>query len=72
MTFQLQYVQWSTEGEKHDQNSTWNASLRTLLEDEDFGQALSHDNNWMTDDIEGHSHREQIQKMIKPIKFIVI
>jgi Domain of Unknown Function with PDB structure (DUF3858)/Transglutaminase-like superfamily len=49
MTFQLQYVQWSTEGEKHDQNSTWNARSRTLLADEDFGQALSNDNNWMTD-----------------------
>ncbi len=49
MTFQLQYVQWSKEGEKHDQNSTWNARSRTLLADADFGQALSNDNNWMTD-----------------------
>ncbi len=49
MTFQLQYIQWSKESEKHDQNSTWNAISRSLLANENFGQALNNDNNWMTD-----------------------
>jgi len=49
MTFQLKYIQWSTQGEMHDQNSTWNARAKTLMENANFGQALSNDNNWMTD-----------------------
>lgn len=49
MTFQLQYVQWNKESPRHEQNSTWTARSRTLLEDEDFGKALGNDNNWMND-----------------------
>jgi Domain of Unknown Function with PDB structure (DUF3858)/Transglutaminase-like superfamily len=49
MTFQLQYIQWSNESPRHEQNSTWTARSKTLLEDADFGQALGNDNNWMND-----------------------
>lgn len=49
MTFQLQYIQWNNESPRHEQNSTWTARSRTLLQDEDFGKALSDDNNWLTD-----------------------
>ncbi len=51
VTFQLKYVQWDQDSPIHDQNSTWSASSKSLLEGENFGQALNHDNNWMSDDL---------------------
>jgi Domain of Unknown Function with PDB structure (DUF3858)/Transglutaminase-like superfamily len=53
VTFQLKYIQWSSDGPQHDQSSTWNASSKDLLEAEDFGQALNHENNWMSDELKG-------------------
>ncbi|HEY4936206.1 MAG TPA: DUF3858 domain-containing protein, partial [Puia sp.] len=53
VTFQLSFIQWDKTSPMHYQNSTWNTSSKTLLEDEDFGLALSHDNNWMSDELKG-------------------
>lgn len=47
--FQLSYVQWNKESERHEQASTWNMLSKTLMEDEDFGLALNRENGWMAD-----------------------
>jgi Domain of Unknown Function with PDB structure (DUF3857)/Transglutaminase-like superfamily len=51
VTFQLSYIQWDASTPPHYQNSTWNTCSKSLMEDEEFGQALTHDNNWMSDEL---------------------
>ncbi len=53
VTFQLSYIQWDKSSEPHYQNSTWNTCSKSLMEDEEFGLALNHDNNWMSDELKG-------------------
>ncbi len=51
VSFQLSYFQWKTAswtGERQDNMATWDGTAKTLLQDEDFGLALDHVNNWMT------------------------
>ncbi len=53
ITFQLSYVQWTKESERHEQSSTWNLLSKDLLEYENFGMALNHENGWMTEELQG-------------------
>jgi hypothetical protein len=53
VTFQLNYFQWNSQSERHDYMSTWNNRSKALMEDEDFGKALSRENNWMSDELKG-------------------
>lgn len=66
--FQLKYIQWSEQSERHEQMSTWNTSAKRLLESEDFGLALNHDNGWMADDLNqilrgSNSNEEKTRKI---------
>lgn len=49
--FQLSYVQWNKESERHEVSSTWNLVSKNLLDDEDFGRALNRENGWMGDEL---------------------
>ena len=49
--FQLKFVQWSEQSQRHEQSSTWNTRAKTMMESEDFGLALNHDNGWMAEDL---------------------
>jgi hypothetical protein len=51
VSFQLNYFQWTNESERHNHMETWTATSKTLLEDENFGQALTRENNWMSDEL---------------------
>jgi hypothetical protein len=51
VAFQLNFFQWSPESERHDHLNTWSTTSKTLLEDEEFGLALNHENTWMSDDL---------------------
>ena len=51
VTFQLNYFQWSADNERHDYMDTWYKTAKTLMNDEDFGLTLSHENNWMSDEL---------------------
>ncbi len=65
--FQLSYIQWSKESERHEQSSTWNLLSKDLLEYEDFGIALNRENGWMTDELQGilqHSESDE-EKVFK-------
>ncbi|HCL83351.1 MAG TPA: hypothetical protein DIC22_05210, partial [Chitinophagaceae bacterium] len=53
VAFQLNYFQWSKESDRHDHLNTWSATSKTLMEDENFGLALNHENMWMTDVLNG-------------------
>jgi hypothetical protein len=68
ITFQLSYVQWSNASERHEQASTWNLVSKELLEDEDFGLALTRENGWMSDELkaivqQSQSEEEKINKI---------
>ena len=68
ITFQLSYVQWTKESERHEQSSTWNLLSKDLLEYENFGVALSHENGWMADELQGilqqsGSDEDKVQKI---------
>jgi hypothetical protein len=51
VSFQLKYIQWNEESDRHEQMSTWNQTAKELLEDEQFGIALDHENNWMSGEL---------------------
>jgi hypothetical protein len=62
ITFQLSYVQWGDQDEKHEVESTWNLLSKDMLEDEDFGIALNRENGWMSDELQGilqHSRSDE-------------
>ena len=72
MIFQLSYVQWSKESERHEQSSTWNLLSKNMMEYEDFGLALSRENGWMSDELQGivqHSLSDE-EKTIKIYNYI--
>jgi hypothetical protein len=52
VAFQLKYVQWNNE-DKHEEMIDWNSAARELMDREDFGHALNHENNWMSDELKG-------------------
>jgi hypothetical protein len=71
VSFQLNYFQWEVNGtsdERHDYLENWHSTARTLLQDEDFGLALNHVNNWMGDELkdrlQGANSNEQKTKII--------
>jgi hypothetical protein len=51
VSFQLHYIQWTANSERHDNMGTWFIASDKLLKDEDFGLALDKDNNWMNADL---------------------
>jgi hypothetical protein len=53
VSFQLHYIQWTENSERHDFLSTWFVASDKLLNDEDFGLALDKDNRWMADELKG-------------------
>jgi Domain of Unknown Function with PDB structure (DUF3858)/Transglutaminase-like superfamily len=53
ITFQLSYVQWTKEDQRHEWQSTWNLLSKDLLEAENFGIALNRENGWMSDELQG-------------------
>jgi hypothetical protein len=56
VSFQLNYFQWQTmsyTGDRDDYLENWSSISKTLLQDENFGQSLSHVNTWMTNELKG-------------------
>ena len=51
ISFQLEYIQWSKESEKHFQRSTWNLLCKDLMTDEDFGASVNNDPGWLTEEV---------------------
>jgi hypothetical protein len=51
VSFQLDYFQWNDENERHDYMPTWTSSAQYLLNHENFGMPLNHENGWMSDDL---------------------
>jgi hypothetical protein len=51
ISFQLDYIQWNKESEKHFQKSTWNLLSKDLMADEDFGASVNNDPDWLTDEV---------------------
>ncbi len=51
VSFQLDYFQWNDENERHDYMPTWTSSAQHLLQDENFGMPLNHENGWMSDEL---------------------
>ncbi len=49
--FQLHYVQYSENSERHDYMGSWFIATDKLLKDEQFGKALDADNNWMGEEL---------------------
>jgi Domain of Unknown Function with PDB structure (DUF3858)/Transglutaminase-like superfamily len=53
VSFQLNFFQWTASSEKEDYMPDWKTTSRHLLEKENFGMALTHENNWMSDELKG-------------------
>ena len=73
ISFQLNYFQWTNNSERHDHMATWTATAKTLLESEDFGQALTRENNWMSDELKNvidgsNSDEEKTNKIFKYVR----
>ena len=51
ISFQLDYIQWNKDTEKHYQKSTWNLLSKDLMSDEDFGASVNSDPGWLTDEV---------------------
>jgi Domain of Unknown Function with PDB structure (DUF3858)/Transglutaminase-like superfamily len=49
VSFQLEYMQLSSESEKFYKMSTWTTCSKGLMEEDDFGHPLEEDNYWMSD-----------------------
>ena len=67
-SFQLNFFQWTGQAEKHDYMTTWESRSKALLEDEEFGLALNHENNWMSEELTGitadsHSDKEKAYRI---------
>jgi hypothetical protein len=65
VSFQLNYFQWSEQSTREDHMTTWSNASKTLLEREDFGGVLSHDNFWMDNEVRGviqgyHSDEQKV------------
>jgi hypothetical protein len=71
VSFQLNYFQWKSmysTDTKQDYLESWSSISKTLLQDENFGQSLSHVNTWMTDELksvvqEASSDEEKAQRI---------
>ncbi len=73
VSFQLNYFQWTNNSERHDHMETWTATSKTLLEDENFGQALARENNWMSDELKdvisgSNSEEEKTHKIFNYVR----
>ena len=51
VVFQLNYIQWNAETEKHEFMTTWETRSKRLLEEDEFGIALNYENSWMSDEL---------------------
>jgi len=49
--FQLSYVQWGPDSQKHFKMSNWTMLSQNLMEDANFGAVLKEDNGWIEDDL---------------------
>ncbi|MDP4214158.1 MAG: DUF3858 domain-containing protein [Bacteroidota bacterium] len=68
LSFQLHYLQWTQESERHDYLTDWFKASEKLMNDEDFGMKLNHDNAWMSSDVKINtddckSDEEKIKKI---------
>ncbi len=68
VSFQLHYIQWTETSERHNQFTTWFVAAEKLLQDDNFGIKLSHDNVWLSDDVKANtegckSEEEKIRKI---------
>ncbi len=68
VSFQLHYIQWSQTSERHNQFVTWFVAAEKLLQDDNFGIKLSHDNAWLSTDIQANTEgcktdEEKIKKI---------
>jgi Domain of Unknown Function with PDB structure (DUF3858)/Transglutaminase-like superfamily len=73
VAFQLNYFQWNNESDRHDHMTTWPTRSKGLLEEEEFGQALNHENNWMSDEMNGivegsNSDEEKVRRIYSYIR----
>ncbi len=71
VSFQLNYFQWKTmdwTGDRHDYLENWSSASKNLLEQEGFGQSLSHVNVWMNDELknvtQGAGSQEEIARRV--------
>ena len=55
VSFQLNYFQWSEESEREDHMTDWATTSKSLMEREDFGQAITSENFWMSDKVKDAS-----------------
>jgi hypothetical protein len=49
VSFQLNYFQWTEQSERRDHMTDWAVTSKTLMEEEDFGQAIARENFWISD-----------------------
>lgn len=73
VSFQLNYFQWTNNSERHNHLETWTSTSKTLLEDENFGLALTRENNWMSDELKSvisatNSDEEKTYKIFNYIR----
>ena len=73
VSFQLNYFQWSNESEKQEFMSDWKATSKSLLERDDFGVAITRENSWMSDELNGvlkdaHSEDEKTYSIFNYIR----
>jgi hypothetical protein len=71
--FQLHYIQYTDQSERHDYMGNWTMASEKLLKDEYFGAALDNDNHWMTSElstitIASDNNREKIRKIYEFVR----
>jgi Domain of Unknown Function with PDB structure (DUF3858) len=67
VSFQLNYFQWtsmSDAGNRHDFLESWSSLAKDLLQDENFGLALSRVNVWMTDELKTVVQKDESQEIM--------
>ena len=72
ISFQLEYIQWSKESEKHFQRSTWNLLCKDLMTDEDFGASVNNDPGWLTEEVNKITAglRSDSEKVVKLYNYV--
>jgi len=73
LAFQLEYIQWTKEDKKYSQLADWFSTSHELLEREEFGHALNHENNWMSDQLRSltdgaKTEDEKVQKIFAYVR----
>jgi hypothetical protein len=73
LSFQLNYIQWTKTSERHNYLNDWFKASEKMMDDEDFGMKLNHDNSWMASDVkvstaDCKSDEEKIRKIFSFVR----